>query len=50
VTLRDLPPSAAWQHRSARDAFDVTCELAYDSAGLVADYPGLAGRVPQREG
>jgi uncharacterized protein len=27
-------------------AFDAACELRFDAAGLVLDYPGLAARVP----
>ena len=34
-------------HRYAYEApvFDVACELAYDEAGLIVDYPGIAARV-----
>jgi hypothetical protein len=50
-----LPAFAAWRHRDARDGFEVVffddrddhfrCELVYDAAGLVLDYPGIASRA-----
>jgi hypothetical protein len=33
------------RYRYSAPRFDLTCELVYDEAGLVLDYPGLATRV-----
>ena len=50
-SYRRLPDGSTGQrYRYRADAFGVTCELEYDPAGLVIEYPGLAVRVPQREG
>jgi hypothetical protein len=33
------------RYRYVAQRFDVDCDLAYDSSGLILDYPGLAARV-----
>lgn len=44
-TYRRLDGGPPHRFAYASPAFDFTCELAYDEAGLVTDYPGIAVRV-----
>jgi hypothetical protein len=37
--------NAAWRCRYSAPAFDFTCDLTYDQAGLLLDYPGIAVRA-----
>jgi uncharacterized protein len=43
VRLKDPGPDRRFAY--AAPAFDFTCVLAYDDAGLLLDYPGIAVRV-----
>jgi hypothetical protein len=43
VRLEDQGPGRRFAY--AAHAFDFTCVLAYDDAGLLLDYPGIAVRA-----
>lgn len=40
----DAAATGGERYHYSSPAFDVRCELAYDAAGLVSDYPGIAVR------
>jgi hypothetical protein len=43
VRIDDGPGLKRYDYTSP--AFDFRCELVYDAAGLVLDYPGIASRA-----